>query len=70
MLLSAVWGQSQVLCSALRHLEKQFMYSCKRLRLQRVNQGRLAEGRSSGEWQLEEIRGAQKIIKQELALKR
>lgn len=52
------------------HLEKQFMYSCKRLRLQRVNEGRLAKGGSSGEWQLEEISRAHKIVKQELALKR
>lgn len=46
----SIVGQSQVLCSALRHLEEQFVYSCKRLRLERVNQGRLAEGggRESG----------------------
>lgn len=46
------------------------MYSYKRLRLAKVNQERLAEGEGSGEWQLEEIRAAWKIVKQELAPKR
>lgn len=46
------------------------MYSYKRLRLEKVNQQRLAEGEGKGNWQLEEIRGVWKIVKQEQAPKR
>lgn len=46
------------------------MYSYKRLRLEKVNQERLVEGGGKGDWQLEEIRGTWKIVKQELASKR